>query len=256
MIGFRPAMDTELPRPTQGQDLRGALDLFVRDGGLRDGAPSGAVSVEVAGEWLWLLPERAAFWPARRMLLVADAHIGKAAAFRSTGVAIPAGTTTSDLARLSRLIRDLGATKVAFLGDLLHSREGRQPRTLEAFRAWRAHHDGVEMVLVRGNHDRRAGDPPAAWCIDCLDQPVVLGALALCHDLRTVGGRYALAGHVHPAVRMVGQGRDRARLPCFLLRGDHAILPAFGAFTGTFALAPASDDRIYVVAGDTVVLAR
>ena len=218
--------------------------------------PLGTVSIDVAGETLWLLPQRAGFWPARGMLLVADAHIGKASAFRSAGVAIPAGTTHSDLDRLSGLIEHLGARRVAFLGDLLHSQQGRTRRTFEAFRTWRAGHAGIEMVLVRGNHDRRAGDPPAEWRIVCMDQPVVIGAFALCHDPQPVDGCYALAGHVHPAVRMTGKGRDRTRLPCFLLRPDHAILPAFGGFTGMFTLAPKSDDRVFVVAGDAVVPAR
>jgi DNA ligase-associated metallophosphoesterase len=214
--------------------------------------PFGAVSVELACESLWLLPERAVFWPERGMLLVADAHIGKGAAFRSAGVAIPAGTTMSDLERLSCLIGQLGARQIVFLGDLLHSRESRQPRTLEAFGAWRARHTGAEMILVRGNHDRRAGDPPTEWHLHCMDQPVVVGGFALCHDPRPVNGSYVLAGHVHPAVRMTGRGRDRARLPCFLLRRDDAILPAFGGLTGTFTVAPRDDDRVFVVAGDAV----
>ena len=218
--------------------------------------PPSAICVDVAGETLWLLPELAAFWPARGTLFVADAHIGKAAAFRAAGIAIPAGTTASDLARLSRLIAQLGAARVAFLGDLLHSRQGRQPRTLDAFRTWRARHAGVEMVLVRGNHDRHAGDPPGEWRIVCMDQPVVIGAFALCHDPQPVAGQYVLAGHVHPAVRLKGRGRDRARLPCFVLRRSHALLPAFGGFTGTYTLAPESGDRVYVVADDSVVPAR
>ncbi len=138
------------------------------------------------------------------MLLVADAHFGKAAAFRSGGIVVPAGTTTGVLQRLSRLIDSLGPTRIAYLGDLLHSRQGRQPRTLEAFRDWRARHGNIEMVLVRGNHDRQSGDPPAAWNIDCRDQPVVVGEFALCHDPQPVAGRYVLAGHLHPAVRMPG----------------------------------------------------
>lgn len=222
----------------------------------REVLPLGMVSIEVAEETLWLLPERAAFWPARGMLFVADAHIGKAAAFRSAGIAIPAGTTASDLDCLSRLIEQLGARRIAFLGDLLHSRQGRQPRTLESFHAWRERHAEIEMLLIRGNHDRRAGDPPAEWGIVCTDPPLVVGAFALCHDPQPVAGHYSLAGHVHPAVCMTGRGRERTRLPCFLLRADYAILPAFGGLTGMFTVTPEIGDRVYVVAGDTVVPAR
>ena len=46
-------------------------------------------AIQCAGETVWLLPERALWWPAQRMLMVADAHFGKAATFRARGV--PAG---------------------------------------------------------------------------------------------------------------------------------------------------------------------
>ena len=47
----------------------------------------------VAGEKLVLLPERVAYWPAKKALFVADFHLGKAASFRSAGIPLPSGTT-------------------------------------------------------------------------------------------------------------------------------------------------------------------
>ncbi len=38
------------------------------------------------------------------MLLIADPHFGKAASFRSRGIAVPVGTTRYDLDRLAELI--------------------------------------------------------------------------------------------------------------------------------------------------------
>ena len=52
-----------------------------------------------------LLAQRAVFWRERQMLLIADPHFGKAASFRSHGIAIPRGTTCYDLQRLADLIR-------------------------------------------------------------------------------------------------------------------------------------------------------
>ena len=37
-------------------------------------------TIQVAGETLLLLPEKAVYWPDQRMLIVADIHFGKAAA--------------------------------------------------------------------------------------------------------------------------------------------------------------------------------
>ena len=45
--------------------------------------------VTIAGERLQLLPQRALLWPARALLMVADAHFGKAARFRTLGVPVP-----------------------------------------------------------------------------------------------------------------------------------------------------------------------
>lgn len=45
--------------------------------------PAGALAVEVAGETVVLLPERALWIPAHHVVVVADLHWGKAATFRA-----------------------------------------------------------------------------------------------------------------------------------------------------------------------------
>jgi DNA ligase-associated metallophosphoesterase len=174
--------------------------------------PSGALETEAGGERLWLLPERAAYWPRTRTLLIADAHLGKAAAFRHEGVPVPAGTTDENLQRLGALVDTCEAQRVVFLGDMLHNRVARDA-TSRAVTRWREQHATVEVVLVRGNHDRRAGDPPPAWRVECVQEPWTLDGLALCHLPQTVPGRYALAGQAHPAAKLYGRGRELGRLP-------------------------------------------
>jgi DNA ligase-associated metallophosphoesterase len=201
---------------------------------------------------LKLLPDRAAFVPAAAALLIADAHLGKAQSFRRLGVPVPGGTTAANLARLSRLIAATGARSVVFLGDLLHARAARTPRLLDEVARWRRFHADVGMTLVRGNHDASAGDPPADWGIDLVDEPWPLpGApgLLLCHHPQDQADAYVLAGHVHPAV-VIGRGHDCLRLPCFLFGAHQGLLPAFGAFTGTHVVQPKPGERIFVCAGD------
>jgi metallophosphoesterase superfamily enzyme len=62
-----------------------------------------------------------------------------------------------------------------------------------------------------------------------------------------------LAGHVHPVVTLHGSGRDRVRTPCFAFGEDVGLLPAFGAFTGGFAVERAGAGRVFVVAGERVL---
>lgn len=215
--------------------------------------PDGAASVAIRGETLWLLPQRVAYWVAARTLLVADAHFGKAAAFRSLGVAVPGGTTGAALERLDAALDATGARRVVFLGDFLHAREGRAPATLAAVSAWRARRPEVEMLLVRGNHDRGAGDPPPEAGISCADAPVVEPPFVLAHHPADSRDGYVLAGHVHPGALLVGAGRQRERLPCFWQRRGCLLLPAFGDFTGLGEIAPEPGDRVFILAGDEIV---
>ncbi|MDW8351762.1 MAG: ligase-associated DNA damage response endonuclease PdeM [Anaerolineae bacterium] len=212
------------------------------------------VTITAAGEVLQLWPERVVFWPRRATLFVADAHFGKAAAFRAAGIPAPEGGLVEDLQRLSRVIAATGAERVVFLGDVLHARQGRVDHVIGRVAAWRAEHRHRQFVLVRGNHDARAGDPPAEWQITCVDEPLIEPPLALCHTPSaspTAG--YLLAGHIHPAIQLRGKAGLRERLPCFIVGPNRMILPAFGSFTGSARVRLAPDDRLYAIAGDALI---
>ena len=154
------------------------------------------LEIEVAGVRLALLAQRAACWSTSG-LLVADAHIGKAVSFRRLGVPVPRGTTTQTLQRLSEAIahrrapRGLPRRPAAF---------GPRPCPGHAAGAGAVarRHAAVELLLVRGNHDDHAGDPPAAWACGvtsrCAGRPGAVPSPA------AAAGAYVLAGHLHPCV--------------------------------------------------------
>ena len=210
------------------------------------------LDVEAGGTMLRLLPQRAVYLPLHRTLLVADAHIGKAVSFRRLGVPVPGGTTSETLNRLSDAVAATGAQHVIFLGDLLHSARSRAAATWAAVARWREVHAGLQLTLVRGNHDSHAGDPPPEWGVRCVDEPLTLSGLALCHHPQAVPGAYVLAGHIHPAVVLGGRAHQRLRLPCFHFSAAVGVLPAFGAFTGMHVMARGEGARVFVVAGDEV----
>jgi DNA ligase-associated metallophosphoesterase len=209
------------------------------------------LEVEAGGEPMRLLADKAIFLPRHRALLVADVHVGKAVSFRRLGVPVPRGTTTETLQRLSALIAQWQPQRMIVLGDFLHSAHALAPATFAALAGWRERHADLPLTLVRGNHDQRAGDPPAALDIELVDEPWPLGGLALCHHPQAVPGAYALAGHLHPCVG-VGRGLDHLRLPCFWLRRDTAVLPAFGEFTGMRAVHADEGERVFAIAGERV----
>ncbi len=210
------------------------------------------VTIEVAGRALGLLPQKAALLPECATLLVADAHVGKATSFRALGVPVPRGTTSETLAALSELIARHAVRRIVFLGDFLHSPRAHAPATLDTLARWRAAHAALPLVLVRGNHDDRAGDPPAALGFQIVDEPLIEGGLALCHHPAPVDGTHVIAGHLHPCVSVRGRAHERLRLPCFHVGAQVTVLPAFGSFTGMHPVRRAPGDRVYAVAGDTV----
>lgn len=205
-------------------------------------------TISVGGQVLTLLPEKAAFLAESRTLLVADVHIGKAVSFRRLGVPVPRGTTTETLAALTALVTRVDARRIVFLGDFLHSAHAHAAATLGAVARWRDAHPAMELTLVRGNHDARAGDPPRHLQIDPVDEPLELEGLALCHHPRAHPTAYVLAGHLHPCVNLFGRARDRLRLPCFWFGARVGVLPAFGAFTGMHPIRRAPGDRVFAVA--------
>lgn len=210
--------------------------------------------VRLAGEELVLLAERALFWPAAATLVVADLHWGKAATFRAAGIPVPVGSTRDDLARLDAALRRTCARRLVVLGDLFHARAGRvAAATLAELRRWRGPHPELEILLVRGNHDRHAGDPPADLRINCVNAPAFVPPFVLRHEPAESSASYTLAGHVHPGVVLCGPALQRERLPCFLLRERVALLPAFGSFTGLGTVEPGPGDRAFVVAGAEVI---
>ena len=211
-----------------------------------------ACRIELAGENIELLPDRALWWPTGGVLFVADLHLGKAATYRALGQPVPGGTTQENLARLDRLIDRLGVRRVVFLGDFLHAAQARTAPLLAAVHAWRDRHPALACTLVRGNHDSRAGDPPASLRFDVVDEPHLIGPFAACHHPQRHDTHFVLAGHLHPACRLHGRGRDSLRMPCFVQESDRLILPAFGEFTGGWRVEPMPGRRFYGVGGDGV----
>jgi DNA ligase-associated metallophosphoesterase len=201
--------------------------------------------LSVAGTTLLLLPEKAAYWPEQQTLLVADAHFGKAAAYRALGQPVPRGTTAANLHKLDKLLAAHDCRQIIFLGDFLHG-PGSGPATFKAFAAWRARHPALDCLLVRGNHDVRAGDPVPELQIQVVEEPYLLEPFALCHMPMQHPTHHVIAGHVHPAYRLSGRARQSLTLPCFSSSETLTLLPSFGGFTGGFVIDCAEGDQVFV----------
>lgn len=205
------------------------------------------IAVQLAGHELWLLADKAIWWPAEQALLIADIHIGKAATYRALGQPVPHGTTASNLQRLDALLARFPCRHLIFLGDFLHAPQAQTQAVLHALSEWRASHPDLAITLIRGNHDQRAGDPPASLNIDVVTEPWLLGPYALQHEPQPHPTHHVLAGHVHPAYRLRGRGKQSVRLPCFVLGEQVSLLPSFGSFTGAMSVTMEAGRQVYGV---------
>jgi hypothetical protein len=208
--------------------------------------------VRLSGTEVELRPERGLYWPEAGLLAVADLHWGKPESFQQHGIPLPAGVLEDDLSRLSRALHATGAQRLLLVGDLIHSRRGITPAVTARVATWRQSHDSVEMVLVRGNHDRHLKVLPPEWRIDVQEEHTDEGPFRFAHHPEPATGRYLWAGHLHPVVRL-SAGGDRLRLPCFHLGPAVGILPAFSAFTGGVNVSRRAGERVFAIADDAVV---
>lgn len=206
----------------------------------------------IGSSHLMLLADKAIYWPQQKALLIADAHFGKAAAYRALGQPVPQGTTSQNLHRLNALLSAYPTEQLIFLGDFLHAPKSHAPATLAALRHWRAQHPSMQCILVRGNHDKNAGDPPLDLNIETVDEPYLIGDFALQHIPAPHPTHHVIAGHLHPTFRLLGKGRQRLILPCFHHQAHMTLLPSFGDFTGGFVIENKPGDFICVTDGQYV----
>ena len=168
-----------------------------------------------SGTEVELLPERALYWPEAGLLAVADLHWGKPESFQQHGIPLPTGVLEDDLERLSRALRTRAPGGCCWWGTSSTRAGASRPPSSERITTWRAGHD-VEMVLVRGNHDRHLKTLPPEWRMEVQEEHADEGPFRFAHHPEPAAGRYCWAGHLHPMVRLP-RGADRLRLPCFHL---------------------------------------
>lgn len=208
---------------------------------------------QIAGEELWLLAQKAMYWPARRVLFVADTHFGKVGHFRKHGIKIPTQAAEQNFSRMEALLTQIQPQEVYFLGDLFHSEMNQE---WLQFKQMIALFPACTFHLIGGNHDILDQASYYRARLEFHPHELSLGPFLLSHEpLPNYQGErgYNLCGHIHPGVRLRGLGRQSLRLACFHFMPHQGILPAFGAFTGTALREPKKADQVFVVLEDKVI---
>ena len=209
-----------------------------------------ALTFNFLDEDLTLLPEKAIYWSSKKILLIADVHLGKSSHFRKNGIAIPAASAKTDLDRLSILFQKVNPKKVIFLGDLFHSTHNQEwnsfENLLEQFLE-------IDFTLILGNHDILEERHYKESRLN-VSNKLNITPFSLTHEpSEKKEKQYNLAGHIHPGVKLKGKGKLGIQIPCFYFGKHGGILPAFGNLTGLYSLKPKKTDFFFGIVGDLVV---
>lgn len=195
-----------------------------------------------------LTPGRSIFWEEKKALVLSDLHLGKSGHFRKYGIGIPQTIFMEDLQRLFSQILFFKPQSLIIVGDLFHSTENKEH---ELFLRWRHDFPGINIRLIKGNHDIL----DAGWYKDAgiavFDNQMTEAGFSFSHEpgvnLKN-GTPYGFSGHIHPGIILNGKGKQSLRLPCFYFGKTHAILPAFGKFTGLHIIDPEPGDQVFAIA--------
>ena len=168
---------------------------------------------------VWIDTRRALFLDEPQALIVADIHWGYAVAHRAAGNLLPMWGDDEIARGLSGLIEHYRPREFIWLGDSLHTLDGR--RAAEEF--IRSHAERVSITILGGNHDRK-------WTrVSATEHS--LGCFYLRHgdDLRSEPPTdcVEIVGHHHPALSMRDGAGGRVRIPALVASPRRLILPAF-----------------------------
>lgn len=207
--------------------------------------------VHLAGERLMLDPAGALYWPAQRLLAVADLHLEKGSAAAARGALLPPWDTRATLDSLATLLRRWQPETVVALGDSFHDDGGSARLAAADLARLRAMAAAHRFVWVRGNHDPA---PPENLGGESLAE-LALGRLCFRHEAQRGPAAGELCGHHHPKARVPARGGSISR-PCFVFDGRRLMLPAFGAYAGGLDVTDPAIAALFPRGGRVFLLGR
>lgn len=197
---------------------------------------------------LFLDPLKAIFWQERKMLIISDLHIGKAAHFRKSGIPIPKSVHSHDYQNMNSLISHYEPESLVFLGDLFHSDINDE---WNDFLVWLKLHEKTHMILVKGNHDILSDNIYNQSNLIITDK-LLENPFLFTHE-KAETKYYNISGHIHPSIRLSGAARQTISLPCFYFAKESAVIPAFGNFTGYINIKPEKDSNVFAIAEHEII---
>lgn len=207
--------------------------------------------VKVYNETLELWPQKAVLWRKKKLLFIADLHLGKINHFRKSGIAVPSKANDRNIELLVDLLNITKPDRVICLGDLFHSHYNPE---WEVFGELVKHFANISFELVLGNHDIMSSIQYKRKGI-LLHETLRMDPFIFTHHPMTESEMqcYNIAGHIHPGVNFRGKGKQSLTLPCFYFGACSGLLPAFGMFTGLAKIRPKKEDKVFVIIEEKII---
>jgi len=209
------------------------------------------MEIALKGHRVILLPEKALHFPDDKLLVISDLHFGKINHFRRSGIPVPLKANDKNTETLIELFTRTKPERVIFLGDLFHSHYNDEWEVIgQVIR----HFQSISFELIQGNHDIMSRHQYDRHRLKVHDELLIDSILFTHEPMEEIEkGKFNLAGHIHPGVRLSGRGRQALTLPCFYFGKTLGLMPAFGAFTGFVPIQIKKEDRVFVIADGKII---
>lgn len=191
-------------------------------------APVPTKSATLAGMDVILDGSGALYWPAEDTLVVADLHLETGSSYARSGQMLPPYDSTITLGRLFDAIARHQPSQLIALGDSFHDPFGAERLSAEHQEALAALGARLKVIWITGNHDH---DGAASLCGTACDALSLGGATFKHIPTEGMPDEREVAGHLHPAARIVVRGRTLKRR-AFVGCTHRLVMPAFGCLTG------------------------
>lgn len=227
----------------RGNAVGQAMPAFERVG--RD------LAFTLQGERVRALHDGALWIEDHRALVVSDLHLEKGSSYARSGQLLPPYDTRATLTRVEALCARLTPSLVVSLGDSFHDGGAVARMDSEDLARLQALCGGHRFVWIAGNHDP---ETPACLAGERLET-ITLGALVLRHEPSEGAAPGEVAGHLHPAARVIGGVRS-VRARCFATDGARLVMPAFGSYTGGLDLSDEAYRPLFPKGAAALMLGR
>lgn len=170
------------------------------------------------------------YWAAEKLLVVSDLHLEKSSSFARRGQLLPPYDSQRTLQRLAAVVKRYQPKTIISLGDSFHDNDAASRLSSDNVALITSIIDNRQMIWIAGNHDDTQTSFAGDWAYE-----ITIGPLTFRHEPSRQPFCGEIAGHLHPAARIVRRGMAVRRF-CFASDRQRMILPAFGAYSGGLEL--------------------